>query len=167
MPTPFSYYCRRFLAEPEALRRSIDAPLLYWEVPMTAQSEEVWSGTTTGISLKSPQAGEPIVFELKKTTGKVNAFAMGVTVGRIETNDIQIDDSSVSRFHAYFQRDARGGEWDLVDAESKNGTWVGPLKLQPNQRARLADKTKVRFGDVELIFLTADGLFAHIRQRME
>jgi pSer/pThr/pTyr-binding forkhead associated (FHA) protein len=167
VPTAFSYYCRRYLAEPEALRHSVDVPLLYWEVPMTSPSEELWSGTTTGLALKSPKVGEPVVFELKKAPGKVNAFAMGVTVGRIETNDIQIDDSSVSRFHAYFQKDARTGEWDLVDAESKNGTWVGPLKLQPNQRGRLADRTKVRFGDVELTFLTVDGLFAQIRENLK
>ena len=167
MPIGFSYYCRRYLTEAELLRKSIEAPLLYWGAPATAQGEEVWMGTASGVGMKEPRAGEPVLFELKKTPGKVNAFAMGVTVGRIETNDIQIDDSSVSRFHAYFQKDARTGEWNLVDAESKNGTWVGPLKLAPNERSRVTDETKVRFGDVELIFLTVNGLFARIREGLK
>jgi pSer/pThr/pTyr-binding forkhead associated (FHA) protein len=131
---------------------------------MTAHGEEAWMGTASGAPLKEPRAGEPVVFELKKVQGKANAFAMGVTIGRIDTNDIVIDDSSVSRFHAYFQKDTRTGDWNVVDAESKNGTWVGPLKLAPNERARVTDETKVRFGDVELVFLTVNGLFERIKK---
>ncbi len=164
MPIGFSYYYRRYLTEAELLRKQIDSPLLFWELPMTAQGEEAWAGTASGGPLKEPRAGEPVVFELKKVQGKANAFAMGVTVGRIDTNDIVIDDVSVSRFHAYFQKDLRTGDWNVVDAESKNGTWVGPLKLSPNERARVADETKVRFGDVELIFLTVNGLFERIKK---
>jgi hypothetical protein len=171
MPIGFSYYCRRYLSEAEALRKSIDAPLLWWELPATAHGEEAWMGTASGAALKEPRAGEPVLFELKKMTGKANAFAMGVTVGRIDTNDVVIDDASVSRFHAYFQKDARTGDWNVVDAESKNGTWVGPLKLQPklqpNERARVTDETKVRFGDVELVFLSVDALFERIRSGLK
>jgi hypothetical protein len=164
VPIGFSYYCRRYLTEAEVLRKSIDCPLLYWAMPMTAHAEEVWAGTASGAPLKEPRAGEPVLFELKKVPGKANAFAMGVTVGRIDTNDIVIDDASVSRFHAYFQKDARTGDWNVVDAESKNGTWVGPLKLAPNERARVGDETQVRFGDVELTFLTVNGLFERIKK---
>ena len=99
VPIGFSYYCRRYLTEAEQLRKSIDSPLLYWETPMTAHGEEAWMGTASGAALKEPRGGEPVVFELKKVTGKANAFAMGVTVGRIDTNDVVIDDASVSRFH--------------------------------------------------------------------
>ncbi|MBL8952155.1 MAG: FHA domain-containing protein [Myxococcaceae bacterium] len=164
MPIGFSYYYRRYLTEAELLRKQIDTPLLFWEVPMTSVGEEAWAGTASGAPLKEPRAGEPVVFELKKVQGKANAFAMGVTVGRIDTNDIVIDDASVSRFHAYFQKDLRTGDWNVVDAESKNGTWVGPLKLSPNERARVGDETKVRFGDVELVFLTVNGLFERIKK---
>ena len=167
MPIGFSHYCRRYLTEAEVLKKSIDAPLLWWETPMTAQADEAWMGTNSGAMMKEPRAGEPVLFELKKTPGKVNAFAMGVTVGRIDTNDVVLDDSSVSRFHAYFQKDARTGDWNLVDAESKNGTWVGPLKLQPNERARVTADTRVRFGDVELTFLSVDGLFTRIRNGLK
>ncbi|MBK7862769.1 MAG: FHA domain-containing protein [Archangiaceae bacterium] len=168
MPIGFSYYCRRYLNEPaEQLRKSIDAPVLYWAVPATSHQDEAWAGTAAGAPLKAPLAGEPVIFELKKSPGKPNAFAMGVTVGRIDSNDVVIDDGSVSRFHAYFQKDPRTPDWNLVDAESKNGTWAGPLKLQPNERARVTDGTKVRFGDVELTFLSLDGLFELIRNGLK
>jgi hypothetical protein len=167
MPIGYSYYYRRFLTEPEALKRALDVPLLYWELPATShKDEDAWMGTASGAYLKEPRAGEPVVFEIRKAQGKANAFAMGVTVGRIDTNDIVIDDNSVSRFHAYFQKDARTHQWQLVDAESKNGTWVGPLKLSPNERAQVGDETKVRFGDVELIFLTGDGLIERIKKSL-
>jgi hypothetical protein len=167
VPIGFSYYCRRYLSEAELLRQAIDCPLLFWAVPATAHGEEIWLGTASGAQLKEPRAGEPVLFELKKVPGKANAFAMGVTIGRVDTNDIVIDDSSVSRFHAYFQKDLRTNAWQLVDAESKNGTWVGPLKLSPNERAVVTDETKVRFGDVELTFLTAESLFARIRSALK
>ncbi len=164
MAIGFSHYYRRYLTEPELLRKTLEGPLLYWETPATVQGDEVWMGTASGAQLKAPRAGEPVLFELKKFPGKANAFAMGVTVGRIDTNDVVIDDVSVSRFHAYFQKEARTGEWNVVDAESKNGTWVGPLKLAPNERAKVHDETKVRFGDVELVFLSPEALFARFKR---
>jgi hypothetical protein len=167
VPIGFSYYCRRYLTEAELLRQSLDCPLLFWAAPATAKGEEPWLGTGSGVQMKEPRAGEPVLFELKKVPGKANAFAMGVTVGRIDTNDIVIDDSSISRFHAYFQKDPRSSAWQLVDAESKNGTWVGPLKLGPNERAIVSDETKVRFGDVELTFITVDSLFARIQKGLK
>jgi hypothetical protein len=167
VPIGFSHYCRRYLTEAELLRKSIDAPLLFWAHPDHMPIDEVWAGTVSGHVMKEPRAGEPVVFELKKMPGKANAFAMGVTVGRIDTNDVVVDDASVSRFHAYFQKDVRSGDWNLVDAESKNGTWAGPLKLGPNERGRVTDGTKVRFGDVEMTFLTVEGLFAKIRDGLK
>lgn len=152
MGVGFSAYVRRFLSDRNAVLAELTNPVLLWEAAPDGKLEEPWLGTETGAALQRPRRGEPVVFELKKAD-KTNAFAMGVTVGRIDSNDIPIEDHSVSRFHAYFQKEPRSGDWFLVDAESKNGTWAGPLKLEANAKARLADRTKVRFGDIELEFL--------------
>jgi hypothetical protein len=152
MAVGFSAYVRRFLTDRSAVVGELTNPVLLWEAAPDGKLEEPWLGTETGAHLRRPRRGEPVVFELKKAD-KQNAFAMGVTVGRIDSNDIVIEDHSVSRFHAYFQKEPRSGEWFLVDAESKNGTWAGPLKLALNAKALLTDRTKVRFGDIELEFL--------------
>ncbi|MDP3498917.1 MAG: FHA domain-containing protein [Myxococcales bacterium] len=56
------------------------------------------------------------MFFVEKVPRTGNAFALGVTIGRVESNDIIIDDSSISRFHAWLQLDAKKG-WMLCDAE--------------------------------------------------
>ena len=93
------------------------------------------------------------VAEIKKGTQKGNAFALGVTIGRTENNDIALSDASISRFHAYLMFDARAGVWKIVDAESRNGTWVNGKRLAENASAVLGDKDRVKLGDVELVFM--------------
>ena len=92
--------------------------------------------------------------------GKPNAFPMGVTIGRVPGNDIELDDTSVSRFHAWLQQDLRTKVWALTDADSKNGTWVAGAELGPRQRVPLADHTEIRLGNVFLTFLLPASLWA-------
>lgn len=160
-----SHYARRYLADPEKFEQAIEWPLLLWEKPNTTTAEP-WLGTVSGAQMRQPRVGEPMVLEVKKPAGRPNAFPMGVTLGRIDTNDICIEDASISRFHAYFQKEPRTGDWVLVDAESKNGTWVGPLRVAANARARVADQTRLRFGDIELTFMSVQSLMRRIRDSL-
>jgi pSer/pThr/pTyr-binding forkhead associated (FHA) protein len=89
---------------------------------------------------------------------------MGITVGRTENNDLVLDHSSISRFHAYFLRDSRAKTWKLVDAESKNGTWVGPLRLERGATAPVQDRTRLRFGYVDMTFLEPESFFRHVER---
>jgi DNA ligase (NAD+) len=47
-------------------------------------------------------------------------FPDRITIGRTSNNDVVINDSSVSRLHAYVRRE--GDKWVVADAGSKNGT---------------------------------------------
>ncbi len=58
------------------------------------------------------------MFPLAKKPGA--SFADRITIGRTPNNDVVIDDSSVSRFHAYVRR--AGDAWSVADAGSKNGS---------------------------------------------
>jgi hypothetical protein len=130
----------------------VDVPVLVWAITESRTDDLI---TVTTISVVPPQlgTGEPVVFPLRKRDATAaNPFTMGITVGRTENNDVLLEHSSVSRFHAYFQRDGKG-QWLLVDAESKNGTWAGPLKLAPNKAEAIADRTLLKFGDLTLQFL--------------
>lgn len=160
-------YVRRLLTAEAELVRSLQAPVLVWEQPANASPEESlgWMGTQGGLRLGLPRAEEPLVFEVVKAQGKSNPFSMGVTVGRTESNDLVFPDPSVSRFHAYLQQDAKGG-WKLVDAESRNGTWVGALKVAPSAATQIADGTRLRFGNVEVAFLQPAAFLAYLRGKM-
>lgn len=162
MSIGLSQYAKRFLMDPTA-RETHTVPVLLWE---SAGSEELRERlvleTLTGFPSNRPRTGDPLVFEVKKGGNKANAFAMGITIGRTGANDIAIDDANVSRFHAWIQQDARTGEWQLVDAESKNGTWIGPLRLAPNRPETIHSGARLRFGNVEMKFLPPAGLLALI-----
>jgi pSer/pThr/pTyr-binding forkhead associated (FHA) protein len=69
---------------------------------------------------------EIIVRAVKKTQ---EAFANMITVGRTANNDIQLHDTRVSRFHAFFREAA--GKLELGDAGSRHGTFVDGVRLEP------------------------------------
>ena len=140
-------------------------PGLLWEAPPTAMTDSGhWEMTDAGQAMKRPRTGEPLVFMVEKGTATNNPFAMGVTVGRVESNDVVVDDGSVSRFHAWLQRDERTREWSLTDAESKNGTWVDGVQLG-KQRVLLRDGAKLKFGDVEMTFFLPNQLKQLVGER--
>lgn len=69
------------------------------------------------------------------------------TVGRNSTNDIVIDDESVSLVHArLFQK---GNEWWVLNLLSTNGTYVNDTEVTD---ALLHDGDHVRFGQAEFVF---------------
>lgn len=147
-----SQYARRFLGNRAELEKSVDCPVLIWETP-TSRAADPALPTLTGTTQHRPLGGDALVMEVRKVVGAANPFVFGVTVGRVDTNDIVIDDGSVSRFHAYLQLDAKLGRWVVVDAESKNGTWVAGKKVGPQERTPVADTARLRFGFVEVTFL--------------
>ena len=157
VPERLSDFARYFIAD-LGRRKELDVPVLIWDTPAISTSRGQTLDLTRTGSFPGELPTEPVVLPLRKGASRTNAFAMGVTVGRTDNNDIVVDDSSVSRFHAYFSRTRAPSTWKLVDAESKNGTWVGPLKLEPNGSAGGADRARLRFGDVEMTYLTAGEL---------
>lgn len=96
------------------------------------------------------------VFPLAKKAGA--SFADRITIGRTLNNDVVINDSSVSRLHAYIRRDGAG--WILADAGSKNGSWLKTERLEARREKVLPSRTVIRLGEVELTFYTAADLFA-------
>lgn len=159
-------YARRFITDPAGLRTAIDVPVLFWEAPPTDKPDAAWMGTETGSSPIRPRAGEPLVLELRKGTAQGNPFAMGITVGRIDKNDLVVDDTSVSRFHAYFQRNDRTHKWWLTDADSKNGTFVEGQRLKASAKVELPVKARLRFGDVHMHFFEPDAFFMRLETEL-
>jgi len=93
---------------------------------------------------------------------EINAFGLGITVGRTRNNDVVINDERISRFHAFFQ--ARDGAWVLSDAGSKNGTFVDANKLDPRKPCPLPDRAMVDFGGYRARFFLP-GSFAEFLRK--
>ena len=90
------------------------------------------------------------------------AFASMITVGRTSNNDVVIEDVQVSKFHAFFR--ISGDQLELADAGSRNGTFIGKLRLEAKGAARpvRAGET-VRFGHLEFVFVDAGPCWDRLR----
>jgi pSer/pThr/pTyr-binding forkhead associated (FHA) protein len=83
-----------------------------------------------------------------------------VTVGRADTNDIVVANTLVSRLHACFQE--LDGAWFLVDAESKNGTWLNGVPLLPFHKSPLGIEATISLGGLQVQFFIAERLAAYL-----
>jgi pSer/pThr/pTyr-binding forkhead associated (FHA) protein len=119
--------------------------------------------TQSGLEMSSIGGGEPLAVVIEKT--KDNAFQRRVTIGRTNNNDIVLDDTSVSRFHAWLQQDEGTGQWQLFDAGSRNGTTVGGKRLPAKAAVVLTAGVKVKIGSVELTYYSAEGFLTLLKQR--
>jgi pSer/pThr/pTyr-binding forkhead associated (FHA) protein len=62
---------------------------------------------------------------------------------------VVVRDRTVSRHHAIVKRRRR--RWELVDAKSSNGTFVGDIRIT-DKPASLADGQEIRFGGAKFVF---------------
>lgn len=95
-----------------------------------------------------------------------NVFTAMVTIGRARNNDIELNASTVSKFHAYVTLDPSGPM--LVDAGSTFGTFVLDHRLVPRrERHPLRSGDGVRVGSVAMTFLDAPAFYEHLRREAE
>jgi len=73
--------------------------------------------------------------------------AARLTVGSASTNDVVVDDSSVSRVHALFE--CLGSAWFIEDLGSRNGTYVNGQRITGRRAVRVDDE--VRMGLVRIV----------------
>src|SRR6476469_4942789 len=84
--------------------------------------------------------GQPPVFHVLKDET--------ITIGRMKSNTIVIEDGSISLMHAKITR--KDGQFFLKDLNSTNGTIVNG---QPIGEVRLRDQDRVRFAEITTQFV--------------
>jgi signal transduction histidine kinase/CheY-like chemotaxis protein len=89
------------------------------------------------LARSGPETGS--VFDLGKEV---------TTVGRNPTNDLVLNDNTVSRFHARIKR--RGELYGVEDLKSTHGTFVNGALIAGEQA--LKDSDRLRFGRTEFLF---------------
>jgi hypothetical protein len=160
---PLTSFARRLIVEP-TFRELWRVPVLVWEsTGHVADSAEV---TLPGMPPARPRVGEPLVFEVRKAPEALNAVA-GITLGRTSNNDLVIPDESVSRFHGILQLDDGSGQWSLVDAGSRNGTFVRGDRLKPNVRFALGEAESLVLGSVAVRFFQPEAFFRYLEALTE
>jgi pSer/pThr/pTyr-binding forkhead associated (FHA) protein len=101
--------------------------------------DELESGQALLQVKRGPNAGSTFLLESDATT-----------VGRSTNSGVFLDDITVSRAHARFER--RGGEWFVRAAGSLNGTYVNGEQVD---ETKLATGDQVQIGRFRLTFFQA------------
>jgi hypothetical protein len=166
---PLLAWINRCRNDPSSLAERLgDRAVLVYEPPEDPEDESTQTEyryrTVSGVTPTSFGGGEPMVFLLTKT--RDNAFQRRVTVGRTSNNDLPVEDPSVSRFHAWFQREDDEAHWYVVDAGSKNGTKVNGKVLEKKKPHQLANGTRIRIGHVDLSFFDSHGFLKMLKNRV-
>ncbi|REJ78311.1 MAG: FHA domain-containing protein [Acidobacteria bacterium] len=103
----------------------------------------------------SESEGLEVCFEFSlKGAGKRACVTFGeqrrFSIGRTGSNDIVIDDISISKTHAAVAMN-RSGEIVVADTGSTNGTFIGSDRMAYGKAASITNGSRLRFGDVEVI----------------
>lgn len=164
-----SFHISRFLRERGEYERTLPPALLVFSpspsallAPLSEEDEEHCFRTRSNVGTPMLGVGEPIVFPVIKN--QENAFGRGITIGRTGNNDVVLDDGTVSRFHAWFQREDDGRHL-LTDAGSKNGSFLAGVRLVPRRPVQVPDGARLRFGQVEVVFFLAEGFVKLLAKR--
>jgi hypothetical protein len=108
----------------------------------------------------TPGSTRPLVLPVRKIK---TGFPSMITIGRTPNNDVVVEDGHISRFHAYFR--ALGERWEIADAGSRNGTFVGARRLVAKEEsAPLSFGDKLVFAQLEFLFLDARSCWEWLHQ---
>jgi pSer/pThr/pTyr-binding forkhead associated (FHA) protein len=142
----------------EEFERNMPGPWLVWEAgpwrPPSTRRETIVSGPNTRLL----PSGESLAILLASRTG-----AAEMTLGRGSTNDIVVDDATLSRVHLVFCKDALE-RWTVRDPGSRNGTKIdgapagkAAFPIEPGAR--------IEAGAVRLTFYDGAGLYLRLKAR--
>jgi pSer/pThr/pTyr-binding forkhead associated (FHA) protein len=149
-----------------------------WFEALSSRPSEPNSGPGPSLSdpLKAPRGSRPslqvsstppeqdplrLVFPISKRAG--TSFDH-ISIGRTSNMDVVLPLLQVSKFHAYFTRDAAGA-FTLADAGSKNGTWIGARRLTVRTPEPVHDGDRIRLGMYTFTFLTQAGFVDLVKER--
>jgi hypothetical protein len=159
--SPLTEYMRRFVDDEAALAQAVTTPVLVWEAGLFDDTD--WTERPTQV----PSADNPVVFLVKKSDARPNAFEEGISLGRASVNDVVLPHRSISRFHAYLQQEPTSSRWAVADAASRNGTQADGVPLQANVPALLGGANRLRVGDLELTFLSPEAFVRWLKKVVE
>lgn len=84
------------------------------------------------------------------TFDKVEITEKGYTVGRLKANDLPLESSKISRYHARFE--LTDESLTVTDLDSSNGTIVGAGRILPNKPVTLKIGDVIQFGPFRLTY---------------
>ena len=88
-----------------------------------------------------------------------------MNIGRMSDNDIVLANNTVSKLHTYFLVSEKGDAYDIVDANSTNGTVVNNKQLVAYKNQPLVNRDNIHFGpSIQMVYLTPEGFYELLLQ---
>ena len=76
-----------------------------------------------------------------------------------------IANKTVSKLHTYFVLSAEGDSYQIVDANSTNGTLVNNKRLVAYKNKPLFNRDNIQFGpSIQMVYLTSEGFYDLLQQ---
>jgi transcriptional regulator with GAF, ATPase, and Fis domain len=98
-------------------------------------------------------AGRPLLLSAFPSQVAVPIPASGEVIGRARLAELGLPDTEISGRHVRFSRS--GGRHHVEDAGSRNGTWIGGVRLGTGERVALDDGAVLRLGRTLFVFREA------------
>jgi pSer/pThr/pTyr-binding forkhead associated (FHA) protein len=149
------------LSLPDFMHRYADPFLILDAAALRAVDRRLAQGKTIDrLVLTGPSAGrgELLVAQLVPR----NPSERVVTIGVSDTCDITIDDASISKQHAFFDR--AGDSWRVWDNDSAAGTFVNDKPVTFQTPHPLVPGDYITLGSVDVTFLTSGLFYGLLRQ---
>jgi hypothetical protein len=109
------------------------------------------------------QIYETLVIEIAKHAS--SAPANMICLGRAANNDIVVANKTVSKLHTYFVAPEEAGSYEIVDANSTNGTLVNNKRLVAYKNKSLFNRDNIQFGpSIQMAYLTSEGFYDLLQQ---
>ncbi len=155
-------FARDFLVDPAAAAQKWSSPVLVWEA--VPQVEKVI--TQVQFPGQAEAGSETVLFEVKKTSRSALVAKMPeVRVGSGGGNDVVVPDPSIAASHAFLQ--GEGGQWALGVTDAAHEAQVDGAKVAPGAPLPLRDRSRVRLGAVELLFLLPGSFADYLKEKSQ
>jgi hypothetical protein len=126
--------------------------------------EEISQHTVLGAGLGAP-GGSGLLGALSLQSDDITFYPLRsrpsspsperLSVGRSRDNDVVLQHPSVSKVHAHLVQ--KGGQWQLTDAESKNGTFMNFRPAPRGEGLPVRDRAIIKFGSMSCTVLMSSG----------
>lgn len=147
--------------------------LLYSQNPSLL--DNLWSQFETVIIVPNNDPMESLPEESELHVGEISVVDVkkysnsppinNITIGRSPDSDIVFATTAISKLHAYIFESEDGYSYEIIDADSTNGTRVNDEELVPFQGQPLVNLDRVDFGRViRAVYFTPRGFYEFLQQ---
>jgi FHA domain-containing protein len=127
----------------------------------TSPRETVYRAKGLGTRRRSARATGSAYYAYRIRRKRLKPGAR-VSVGFLRTNDVIIQEATISRVHAYIERGASG--YVVIEAGSSNGVKVNDTKVNLGQSVPVRSGDRIAFGNVSTLFMMPEDLHSFVRR---